>query len=79
MPMGARESEREGTGKTMKIVVDFDVCEANAICVGMAPDVFDVDDNDYLNLLQDEVPESRREEMEAVVRACPKRAISIAD
>ena len=63
----------------MKIVVDFDVCEANAICMGMAPDVFEVDDDDYLNLLTDEVPESRRSEMQDVVRACPKRAISIKD
>lgn len=63
----------------MRIVVDFDVCEANAICMGMAPDVFEVDDDDYLNLLVDEVPEERRKEMEAVVRACPKRAIAIAD
>lgn len=63
----------------MKIVVDFDVCEANALCMGMAPDVFEVDDDDYLNLLTDEVPESRRAEMQEVVRACPKRAISIED
>ncbi len=62
----------------MKIVVDFDVCEANALCMGIAPDVFEVDDDDYLNLLTDEVAESRRAEMEEVVRACPKRAISIA-
>ena len=63
----------------MKIVVDFDVCEANAICMGMAPDVFEVDDDDYLSLLIDEVPEIRRAEMQDVVRACPKRAISIKD
>jgi ferredoxin len=63
----------------MRIVVDFDVCEANAICMGIAPDVFEVDDDDYLNLLQDEVPEEMRDLMGQAVRACPKRAISIAD
>ena len=28
-----------------KVVVDFDVCESNAICMGVAPEVFDPDDN----------------------------------
>ncbi len=63
----------------MRIVVDFDVCEANAICMGMAPEVFEVDDDDYLTLLTDAPPEEMRELMEQVVRACPKRAISIED
>jgi ferredoxin len=63
----------------MKIVVDFDVCEANAICMGMAPDVFEVDEDDYLQLLDESPSEDTRELMEQVVRACPKRAISIQD
>ena len=63
----------------MRIVVDFDVCEANAICMGMAPHVFEVDDDDYLNLITDEVHEEQRDLMQQVVRACPKRAISIED
>ena len=25
----------------MKVVVDFDVCESNAICMAVAPEVFD--------------------------------------
>lgn len=61
----------------MRIKADFDLCESNAICVGMAPDVFDLDDNDYLVILQDEVPEDRLEEMRQVVANCPKAALSI--
>lgn len=61
----------------MRIVVDFDVCESNAVCMGMAPDVFEVREDDFLYLLQEELPESRRAEMQAIERACPKRAISI--
>ena len=52
----------------MKIKADFDLCESNGVCVGMAPDVFDLDDDD---------PEERREEMRQVVGSCPKSALSI--
>lgn len=61
----------------MKIKADFDLCESNAICVGMAPDIFDLDDDDYLVILKDEVPEGREEELRQVVANCPKSALSI--
>lgn len=63
----------------MRIVVDFDVCEANALCMGLAPDVFEVREDDYLYVLNEEPPPEMRPLMEQVVRACPKRAISIED
>lgn len=61
----------------MRIKADFDLCESNAVCVGMAPDVLDLDDNDYLVILQEEVPDDRLEEMRQVVANCPKAALSI--
>lgn len=63
----------------MKIKADFDLCESNGVCVGMAPDVFDLDDDDYLVILEADVPEDRREEMRQVVGSCPKSALSIED
>ncbi|MGV9713086.1 ferredoxin [Gordonia sp. NPDC003424] len=61
----------------MRIKADFDLCESNAICVGMAPDVFDLDDDDYLVILQEEVPAGREEEMRQIVASCPKSALSL--
>lgn len=61
----------------MRIKADFDLCESNGVCVGMAPDVFDLDDDDNLLVLVDEVPEGREEEMRQVVASCPKSALSI--
>ena len=29
----------------MRIVVDFDLCESNALCMGLAPEVFEVRDD----------------------------------
>jgi len=63
----------------MRIKADFDLCESNAICVGMAPDVFDLDDNDYLVILQEEVPADRVDELRQVVANCPKSALSLED
>ncbi len=61
----------------MKIVVDFDKCESNAVCMGIAPEVFEVRDDDFLYILQEEPDESLRPKMEEAVRMCPKLAISI--
>lgn len=61
----------------MRIKADFDLCESNAVCVGMAPDVFDLDDDDYLVILAEEVPAAREEEMRQVVASCPKSALSL--
>ena len=62
-----------------KVVVDYDVCESNAICMGIAPEVFEVRDDDFLYLLQEEPPDELRERVEQSVRQCPKQAISIVD
>ncbi|WP_436793140.1 ferredoxin [Actinospongicola halichondriae] len=62
-----------------KVVVDFDLCESNAICMGVAPEVFEVRDDDFLYVLQEEPGPDLREKVEEAVRRCPKQAISIAD
>lgn len=63
----------------MKIVVDFDLCESNAVCMGIAPDIFEVRDDDFLYVLNENPPESRRADVEESVRRCPKQAIAIED
>jgi ferredoxin len=63
----------------MKVVVDYDVCESNAICMGLAPEVFEVRDDDNLYLLQEHPPEALREKVEAAVRGCPKQAITLVE
>ena len=62
-----------------KVVVDFDRCESNAICMGVAPDVFEVRDDDFLYILAEHPADDRRDACEEAVRQCPTQAISIAD
>lgn len=62
-----------------KIKVDFDACESNAMCEALAPDVFQLDDEDFLEVLDDRVTEENRERVEQAVASCPKSAISIVE
>ncbi|PPJ34278.1 ferredoxin [Nocardia nova] len=61
----------------MKVSVDFDQCEANGICVGIAPDVFELDDEDQLHILAADVPEDRLSDVETAVAQCPKAALRL--
>ncbi|MGL5827165.1 MAG: ferredoxin [Nocardioides sp.] len=61
----------------MKIKVDFDLCESNAICESLAPEVFQIDENDWLVLKSDEVTEQNRAAVERAVASCPRSAISL--
>lgn len=60
-----------------KVVVDFDLCESNALCEGLAPDVFRLDDDDFLQIDDPTVTEENRERVEQAVAACPRSAIKI--
>lgn len=64
---------------TRKIEVDFGLCESNAVCVGIIPEVFDLDEQDYLHILQDEVTPENEDRINEAVRQCPRQAISIRD
>ncbi len=61
----------------MKVVVNFDVCESNALCMEAAPEVFEVRDDDFLYILDENPGEELRAKVEEAVRRCPKQAIKI--
>ncbi|KAA0234009.1 MAG: hypothetical protein JJLCMIEE_00874 [Acidimicrobiales bacterium] len=63
----------------MKVVVDYDLCESNAVCMGILPEVFEVRDDDFLYVLQENPPEDLRPKVEECARRCPKQAISVED
>src|SRR5581483_10582692 len=63
----------------MKVVVDFDKCNSNAVCQVAAPEVFEVREDNFLYVLQENPPESLRAKVQAAVRGCPTKAISSAE
>jgi ferredoxin len=60
-------------------MVDPDVCEANGVCAGLAPDVFELDDGDRLHILVSEVPAERADLVRRAVQSCPKTALRLAE
>ncbi|MCA1982143.1 MAG: ferredoxin [Nocardioides sp.] len=62
-----------------KISVDWDLCESNGICEAMAPDVFELDDEDLLQIEDPAVTDENRERVERAVAGCPRAAISIVE
>lgn len=63
----------------MHVVVDSSLCEGHGLCVVAAPDIFELDDDDILTVLNERPGPERRSAVEEAVTSCPKRAIRIVD
>ncbi len=59
----------------MRVEVDHDRCEGNAVCVGIAPGLFDLDDDDYAVVKADPVPAGQEELADQAIAACPRAAL----
>jgi ferredoxin len=61
----------------MKVVVNSDLCEANAVCVRSCPEAFRLEEDDTLTILLDPIPENLRSGVERAVRGCPRQALAV--
>ena len=61
----------------MRIRIDYDLCEGNAVCMKVCPEVFEVGDDDRARLRTKTPSEDLRAKVEAAVRRCPRQALSI--
>jgi ferredoxin len=61
----------------MKVTVDPDLCEANGLCVAAAPEVFDLNDDDVVDILVPEPSQKMESAVTEAVIACPKQALRI--
>ena len=59
----------------MRVKVDRDRCEGNAVCLGIAPDIFDLDDEDYAVVKADPVPDGQEDLAEQSIAECPRAAL----
>jgi ferredoxin len=62
----------------VKVVVDFDKCVSNAVCMGIAPEVFEVRDDGYLYILDENPSDELEAKLVEAAKCCPTGAISIA-
>jgi ferredoxin len=63
----------------MRVVVDYVLCESNAVCMRLVPEVFEVRDDDRLYLKTERPPETLRSRVDEAVRRCPKQALSLVE
>lgn len=63
----------------MRVEVDPGLCEANGVCMGINPDVFDLGDDDVLRILKPEITPETEKDVREAVRQCPRQALSITD
>jgi ferredoxin len=61
----------------MRVTVDPGACEANGVCCGLAPEVFELDDEDDLHILVTDIPADRADAVRHAVRSCPKAALGL--
>jgi ferredoxin len=63
----------------MKIEVDLELCEDQAVCMGLAPTVFAFGEDGVLTVLQESPSEELREACEQAEAACPMGAIRLVE
>lgn len=59
----------------VRVIVDRDRCEGNAVCLGIAPDIFDLDDDDYAVVKLDPIPPDQEKLAEQAIAECPRAAL----
>ncbi len=63
----------------MKVSVDFDTCDGNAVCMSICHQVFELDDAGILHLRQDHPSEELRTQLKGAEVSCPTQAITVED
>ncbi|WP_185443748.1 ferredoxin [Kribbella qitaiheensis] len=63
----------------MEIEVRRSACEGHGLCEQTAPEVYELDDEDYVRLRVSEIPESLQVAAAAGARVCPVAALRVRD
>lgn len=61
----------------MEISVDLTACEGHGLCQQVAPDVYELDDEGYVNLRVDEITPELEAAAAAGARVCPVAALKV--
>lgn len=67
------------SAETAVLKADSEACQGYANCVIAADDLYDLDDDGVVVLLQTQVPAADRERAEKAARSCPAAALWVED
>jgi ferredoxin len=63
----------------MRVIIDPDRCDSTGLCAAIAPEVFEIDEQDELRIHTESLDQVDRQTLEQAARACPKLAITLGD
>jgi len=64
----------------MKVNVDYGRCEGHAVCVGLAPNVFEIgDDDEQVRIINDTPDDADQSNVILAAKRCPMVAIKVTD
>ena len=68
--------EDEG-GRSFRLVVDADLCQGHAVCIGEAPELFALGEDEKVEVLEERPRVALRRKAEQAVRYCPNGVLRI--
>jgi sterol 14-demethylase len=71
--------EAPAAAKRLTIVLDRDVCQGHAVCVGEAPEAFRIGDDGKVEAIADQPAPELHNRVRAAAQYCPTRAIRIVE
>lgn len=67
----------------LKVIIDLDLCQGHSVCLGEAPEIFDVVELDegypQVRLLMENPPESLRDKLMKAAKYCPNSVITVVE
>jgi ferredoxin len=63
----------------MKVQVDFDMCASTGGCMQICPEVFEVRNDGYLYILQEEPAPALHDKVREAAELCPTAAIELVE
>jgi ferredoxin len=63
----------------MKVNVNFDLCASNAVCMSLAPEIFEVRDDGFLDILNENPGPELEQKLRDAINGCPTGAISLGE
>ena len=61
----------------MRIIVDPDLCDGNAVCIEAAPETFEFGEDDKVFIPEPQLGSEDVERVLRVIKMCPRRALSV--
>lgn len=63
----------------MKIHVDSAACEGHGLCAQVAPEVYEIDDEGYVQMRVSDIPPTLAEAAASGARVCPVAALKVVE